>query len=492
MLSPQEFLNQYLGWGKDIDGAAGIQCVDLAKEHYRLVGVPNYRDPIGGDGYADNIWYNKERWAAWYDFIPAGSFKDGDMVIFPHKARGGWTHPYSHVCFWYGGKEFGTNQGGSPKATLINTDWSDALGALRFKGWNGEVLPYGYMELTRSGIRAKVAHTPASKGYGLHVLSAEGNTALKDITAFDSEKLVKFAVMNAGYFQMASGQADPVDTHYGVEQDADAGNTYTQAPKQSGILAFYENRDGVCDVCNGDQYFGTPEEVHFAITPYAVRIHKGQKTFFRSTNYGDKDDTLNTQSAAAKFDNGDWAFAVFPDKIYPRDVVTFFDNFAGVQELILMDSGGSSQLLAWNNDSMQMEKKEYTGRGLPNVLVLGKLAEGTPKEEEIHPQPQPVIVPIEPEPEPEPEKPADPQPLPEVPEIIIDDREEEKMDKEVTIREHIAKLIDVKSLMTFALIGTLCYLQIEGKQLDQQFMTIVTAVVTFYFSYQVKKNGDQK
>ena len=155
-----------------------------------------------------------------------------------------------------------------------------------------------------------------------------------------------------------------------------------------------------------------------------------------------------------------------------------------------MDSGGSSQLLAWNNDSMQMEKKEYTERKLPNVLVLGKLAEGTPKEEEIHPQPQPVIVPIEPEPEPE--KPADPQPLPEVPEIIIDDREEEKMDKEVTIREQIAKLIDVKSLMTFALIGTLCYLQIEGKQLDQQFMTIVTAVVTFYFSYQVKKNGDQK
>lgn len=73
MLSPNEFLNQYLGWGKDVDGAAGIQCVDLSKEHFRLVGVPNYRDPIGGDGYADNIWYNKERWSAWYDFIPAGS-----------------------------------------------------------------------------------------------------------------------------------------------------------------------------------------------------------------------------------------------------------------------------------------------------------------------------------------------------------------------------------------------------------------------------------
>ena len=53
----------------------------------------------------------------------------------------------------------------------------------------------------------------------------------------------------------------------------------------------------------------------------------------------------------------------------------------------------------------------------------------------------------------------------------------------------IAKLIDVKSIITFALIGTLCYLNITGKPVDQQFMTVVTAVVTFYFSYQVKKGG---
>lgn len=487
MMSPSEFLNNYLGWGKDVNGAAGIQCVDLAKEHFRLVGVPNYAAPIGGDGYADNIWYYRDRWATWYDFIPAGQFQDGDMVVFPHQKRGGWTHPYSHVCFWYGGQEFGTNQGVAT-ATLKPTDWSDALGALRYKGWNGEALPYGYNELTRSGFRAKIVRAPAVKGYTLHVLSADGQTALKDITAFDSDRLVKYGVMNAGYFQMEPDQADPVGTHYGVEQDADAGNTYTQAPKQNGILAFYENREGICNVCNGDQYFGTPEEVHFAITPYAVRIHNGQKTFYRSVNYGDKDDIPNTQSAAIKFDNGDWALAVFPDKIYPRDVVTFFDHFTGVQELILMDSGGSSQLLAWSNDSKKMEKKEYTERALPNVLVLGKIAQETPSEEDTQPMPQPIIPPVEPEPE----KPEDPEPLPEVPEIIIDDGEEEKMDGKVTIIEQIAKLIDVKSIITFMLIGTLCYLAVNGKALDQQFMTIVTAVVTFYFSYQVKKNSEEK
>jgi hypothetical protein len=42
------------------------------------------------------------------------------------------------------------------------------------------------------------------------------------------------------------------------------------------------------------------------------------------------------------------------------------------------------------------------------------------------------------------------------------------------------------------LIGTLCYLAVNGKALDQQFMTIVTAVTTFYFSYKVQKSGESK
>jgi hypothetical protein len=135
-----------------------------------------------------------------------------------------------------------------------------------------------------------------------------------------------------------------------------------------------------------------------------------------------------------------------------------------------------------------MEVKEYTERKLPNVLVLGKIAQETPSEEDTQPIQQPIIPPIEPEPE----KPEDPEPLPEVPEIIIDDKEEEMEEKKVTIVEQIARLIDVKSIITFMLIGTLCYLAVNGKALDQQFMTIVTAVTTFYFSYKVQKNGESK
>ena len=113
---PAEFHASYMGWGKDVDGVAGIQCVDLAKEMFRIAGVPNWTAPIGGDGYADYIWYNRARWSKWFTFVPAGNFQDGDMVLFPHRKRGGKTHPSSHVCFYFGSKQFGTNQGGNRHA----------------------------------------------------------------------------------------------------------------------------------------------------------------------------------------------------------------------------------------------------------------------------------------------------------------------------------------------------------------------------------------
>lgn len=60
-MTPAEFHAKYYGWGKDVDGVAGIQCVDLFKEFLRIIGCPAYKSPIGGDGYADNIWYNRSR-----------------------------------------------------------------------------------------------------------------------------------------------------------------------------------------------------------------------------------------------------------------------------------------------------------------------------------------------------------------------------------------------------------------------------------------------
>lgn len=486
MLSVKQFITAYTGWAKDVDGAAGIQCVDLAKEHFRIAGDPNWQSAIGGDGYADNIWYNRQRWMPWYEFIDKkDGFKDGDMVIFPHKDRGGWTHPSSHVCFYYQGKEFGTNQGQKP-ACLKPTDWSDALGALRWKEWAGEFLPYGYTKLIRSGITALVYRGNYAAGYTLHVLSSENETDLKDIEEFDSEKIQKVAVVNAGYFQMAEGQADPYGTHYGVEQDPAVGNVYTQAPKQAGILAFYEDRQGNCEYCTADQYFGKPEEVNFAITPYAVRIHEGKKVFGRSVNYGDKDDIPNTQTAAVKFNNGDWAVAVFPDKICPRDTVTFFDHFTGVQELILMDSGGSSQMRAWNISAQKMENKLYTERKIPNVLVIAKLnyTSDTPATADLEPAETPIIVPA-------PEEKEEDEPMAEETSTPIEvEPVENWTDPEPQtsiIAERIAALLSVKSILTLTLTVIFGYLVVNQIAIPDLFNEIYKIVILFFFGYQTGK-----
>lgn len=55
------------------------------------------------------------------------------------------------------------------------------------------------------------------------------------------------------------------------------------------------------------------------------------------------------------------------------------------------------------------------------------------------------------------------------------------------MRERIAKLIDVKSLSTLTMVGVFAFLSITGKVSSDQFLTIFTVVVSFYFGTQASK-----
>lgn len=59
-------------------------------------------------------------------------------------------------------------------------------------------------------------------------------------------------------------------------------------------------------------------------------------------------------------------------------------------------------------------------------------------------------------------------------------------------RERIAKLIDVKTIVTFALTAAFVYLSICEKIEPQLFMTIYTMVIGFYFGTQHEKNRGDK
>lgn len=352
-MTPSEFHAKYYGWGQDVDGVAGIQCVDLFKEFLRIIGVPTWSAPIGGDGYADNIWFNRSRWAAWFTFVTE-DYKNGDIVIFPHSKRGGWTHPSSHVCFWYDHQEFGTNQGGDRHACLKGTKWADALGALRYKYWEEEKpmeLKDGLQEVTYSGVTYEVVKAP--EGYGLRMLSSKTVADITKIVSTDAEVLAK---VNANYFNLQTGE------HYGVEQS----DIFDNAPKNSAYLAFAQLNDGGIVECLASDYWYAKKDVQFGCTPYACRIHGGALVYDRSTAYGDKDDTKTSQTAV--FLVGDrWCLAVTAtgQTCCPRDI-TAMAQTCGATECIIMDSGGSTQMTYGDR------KVVYTGRKIPNVFALVK------------------------------------------------------------------------------------------------------------------------
>ena len=55
------------------------------------------------------------------------------------------------------------------------------------------------------------------------------------------------------------------------------------------------------------------------------------------------------------------------------------------------------------------------------------------------------------------------------------------------MKEKLAKLINVKSIITIVLCGVFAYLSVAGKVSAQQFLTIFTVIISFYFGSQVEK-----
>jgi hypothetical protein len=62
----------------------------------------------------------------------------------------------------------------------------------------------------------------------------------------------------------------------------------------------------------------------------------------------------------------------------------------------------------------------------------------------------------------------------------------------MSIKERIAKLINVKSLITLALTVVFCILAATGVISSTAFLSIFTTVIGFYFGTQTEKRNGQK
>ncbi|MEG1152251.1 MAG: hypothetical protein RSD67_05205, partial [Oscillospiraceae bacterium] len=54
----------------------------------------------------------------------------------------------------------------------------------------------------------------------------------------------------------------------------------------------------------------------------------------------------------------------------------------------------------------------------------------------------------------------------------------------------LAKLIDVKSIVTILLTAIFCVLALTSKISGEQFLTIFTVIIAFYFGTQAMKGGE--
>jgi hypothetical protein len=52
------------------------------------------------------------------------------------------------------------------------------------------------------------------------------------------------------------------------------------------------------------------------------------------------------------------------------------------------------------------------------------------------------------------------------------------------MKERFAKLLCVKSIVTLVLTGVFAYLAVKGKVETQQFLTVFTVIISFYFGTQ--------
>lgn len=388
-MTPSQFYAEYLNRAIDDDGAYGVQCVDGWRVFCREIGVPVKATP---NNYADGYWYSKDElgYAQFFYYITDSvRFQDGDWVIW---ARGSKSHPSSHIAMYYLGQEFGENQGGNGAFCLKTTDFSDALGALRWKGYGKMEIEKGYHHLSYKGINVDIVRATYANGYRLHLLSAGDAFALKDLMEFDSDRLGIVACVNSNYFVMATGE------HLGVEADGVV-KGYTQAPKKAGILTYYINDQGAIGAHDQSDYWLSQDQVQVAFAPYSVLIHNGQNVNMHSESFGSKDLVRNTQTAVLRIED-DWCLAIFSE-CFPSDVHAFAQE-VGANELALMDSGGSTQMFECATTGKRRSIR-HTSRLLPNVLVLAKeLETGHP---EPDPTPQP---PVGEDPIPVPDTPAEP------------------------------------------------------------------------------------
>lgn len=477
-MTPQVWRNETIGKSFDSDNYPKqnpYQCWDYfdAFVRYFKLGISTY---CALTGYVCDLWRLKEKYGydKVFEFITnAADLRVGDWVIWDR----GSSHSYSHICMVYIDRngnpvELGQNQG-SPFVTEKVTSW-DILGAFRFKGW--DTLQTGAADLTMNEHSYSLYHQhPDQKTI---VISA-GLNKTQPIRNLDVNAPVFAKICGANFFQAKEQMDDPIGTTYG-DISSPMSDVWRQLPNQDTTL-YFDIENGMYGDCTGIKVNPT----HNVYSPAVVFPPMGNYQYARMVGIGHVN-TLSRYTFSIRLTDGTYAIGLANQDMTPKEIAFDFKTMLGAKlsSIAFLDGGGSAQMGRWNG-----QKFEYlrdTGRACPSaVAIIGaesasQTHENEPTQDEEQKdeeqtmiddtiENQPIFEPIKDEDWTDPEPTAD------------------------TTGEIILKrFLSVKSFVTLTLTGVFSYLSLTGKITQEQFMSVFTMCISFFFGYSFEKKTNQK
>lgn len=369
---------------------------------------------------------------------------------------------------YYRGQYFGERQDGHLFFCLANirNDWA---GALRWKGWQSGSMKIESGKTYRDQFAGQdILIRGFSDGHQITLASAKTDGqvtgfSLQPIQQIDDDQHIFYSKLNANYWNMTTGEA--LGVRCGIDE--------WSVPRQNAFLYYALKADGSTEVGMDKDFWYDRDQVVFACSPALVLMHNGEDTEYISPETAWKRDWSGTQSLLIRTADR-FCLALVKGNLSADQCRAWAKSIDGILDLCIMDSGGSAQL----QDGYDVYYATGEHRPLSNVIAevvekaLSEPSGATPGGDEH------VIIPPTETQQPSQDEPAEPT----VPPFEVGHESEDTAVK--TIPEQLAKLIDVKSIITIMVMFCLCYLVITGKEIPQNFMQVLIAIMTFYFGYQ--------
>lgn len=480
-MTPNEWKDLTINKTYNVDGAYGAQCWDFLAYFFQYFKIPA-STYCALTGYVCDLWRLKERYgySKFFDFITdAKDLKPGDWCFWDR----GSSHSNSHVAMYMFRNgtpvELGQNQG-FPYVTEKTTSW-DIMGALRFKGWGA--LKYGASDVEISG--RKYAMYRQHAGQKAVILSA-GIDKLAKIQKLDANVNVYAKITGANFFQARTDTEQPYGMCFG-DVSAPLNDVWRELPNQDTTL-YFDLETGLYGDCTGVHI----KKTHNVYSPAVVFPESGHYQYARMVGINHVNN-VSRYTFAIRFKNGTYAVGLAQQDSTPNQITEDFKSLCTgeLESIAFLDGGDSAQMGRWKDGAFEYVRD--TKRACPSAfaivseLPIHETESDPPQDTENSPETNETGKNEEQNMSEE-----NTQEAPVLEPVKVDGWTDPEPMAETTTETIIKRFMSVKSFVTLSLTGVFAYLSIKGTISPEQFMSVFTMCISFFFGYSFEKKNNQK